>query len=290
MLQASNTRLLHSNNFVSIGDNDRIYNTYPLGLDELIHSLSESSTIIDYLSIANYCKSLILNPAINSFNLKIKDILQIWETRILCLCLVYYSKKKSNTVINEKMLQFETNNILEQVKYLNNSNNFISTANSTNLNISNNNNKIKLNTEFNNLLMHLKYNGKDMQLLEYYYHEVFKSRSINGMNIEYLERLQFAILSVLFKRNDIITAYNMINMDETGISKIYQEKMKVIQQKIEDNERKGIEMYCLSVSLIKNKIVCDGGDGDDDDNTNSDNEDINNNLIRTLAQTLLRST
>lgn len=296
MLQASNTRLLHSKNFVSIGDNDKVYNTTPEGLEELIQSVYSKITTndkiptLDYLSICNYCKWLILNPAINTFNLNVNDILLIWEIRLVCMFLFRLNEIPTNStshstinkplIINDKMLQFEASNIIEQVNYLNLNKNPTNLMNPNNNNINSKNSKndnnsqrkqIKLKRQFENLIYYLKFNGRELPLLEHYYKQVFKSRTIKEQDQEYLNRLEFAILSVLIKRNELITVFNIIEMEDDEINSFNKDELdelKLIKDKIEKNDN-GIEYYCFGISL---------------------SEDDQNHLYSILVQTLISKT
>lgn len=279
MLQASNTRLLNSKNFVSIGDNDKVYNTTPEGLEELIQSMyfkitsNDKVSTLDYLSICNYCKWLILNPAINSFNLNVNDILLIWETRLVCMYLFRLNEISTNyainnkdklLIVNDKMLQYEASNIIEQVNYLNLNKNSLSLINSNNSKNDNNSQRkqVKLKRQFENLIYYLKFNGRELPLLEYYYKQIFKSRTIKEQDQEYLNRLQFAVLSILIKRNEFLTAFNIIEMENNIYNK---DKLQLIKDKIEQNDNK-ISNYCFGLSL---------------------NEDDQNHLYSILVQTLL---
>lgn len=255
MLQASYTRLLNSNNFAAIGDNDRVYNTTPEGLTELRTGLADPSAKLspaDYIGVANYCKSLVLNPALNSFNLQVDDVMHIWETRLLCMLIVSILAKKSMAgagssqgLVSDKMLQFEASNVLDQVAHLNN------TANSSNNNAAANTNgvkrprkEVKLDRQFANMLMWMKHNGRDIALLDHYYKEAFRARTTDQQDQSYLNRLQFAILAVLLRRKELFTAYTIVSQENP----LTAETMSLVQDRIENNAR-DTDIFCLGLSL-----------------------------------------
>lgn len=258
MLQAAYTRLLNRNNFISITDNDKIYHTSPEGLEELIQGLNEKITsnsrisVVDYITIANYCKSLILNPAINTFDLEVDDILLIWETRIIAIFLIHLTN--GNITVTDKMLQFETGNVLDQVIYFNKNSvkreNTIPLSPTKNVNRNDNllsSKKIKLDRQFTSLLMWIKHSGRDIILLEYYYREVFKARCSSTNDQEYLNRLELAILSVLLKRGEMMTVDSII---ETSLESTVNPAIPELKNKIE-HDPKNASWFCFAQSLVE---------------------------------------
>lgn len=212
MLQASYTKLLNFNNFVNITDNDKIYNTTPLGLNELIDNVNNNNKI-EFLTIANYCKSLILNPYINQFNFELNDVLDIWEIRIICMIILNYKFKFNK--INDKMLQFEANNIINQIELINSRDE--------------NNKLIELNSRFNDILYYLTFNNNNnnnnTQLLEYFYKKIFKAR-FNKDQL-YINNIKFGIITILLKRKEFITVNNLID-DVDEIKDLNYEKAQLI--------------------------------------------------------------
>jgi hypothetical protein len=251
MLQAAHTKLLNSNNFVVLGDTDKVYHTDPSGLIELIKRLNtdkNKNNAIDYICIANYCKSLILNANIVSFDLSIIDVLKIWEIRIICLFIVNIDRKLNHKItdhnvfgkdelINDKMIIFEATNMLNQLQILNTTkvNNYHLDTNKKSLPA------VKLDNQLNLLLMWIKYNGQDIQLLEYLYREVFFSRF--NKDVQYLQRLKYAVIGTLLKRKEFISLQSIVESES---------EESTIRKKLDLGETGfGVVMYCLGISIGK---------------------------------------
>lgn len=217
MLQAAHTRLLNSNNFVVVGDIDKVYNTEPAGLRTLIDSLDirQSNRTIDYVTIANYCKSLILNPNIASLNLDVEDILKIWECRIICLFVITITSKLGygKDIVSDKMLKFEASNMLKQVTILNSS----KPTMNHNTNTLIRQNTVKLDKLTSLMLMWIKHNGQESQLVEYLYEEVFVARYKRDQ--EYLQRLKYGIIAVLLNRGELLSVQSLLE-NEPDVAEI----------------------------------------------------------------------
>lgn len=290
MLQASYTRLLNSNNFAAIGDSDRVYNTTPEGLAELVagvagHDAGDGAakpSLPDYIGVANYCKSLVLNPAINSFNLQVDDIMRIWETRLLCMFIVNLAAKKhfgstsSTGLVSDKMLQVEAGNVLDQVAYLNSATAGASAAGDVlqkQCTHPRSRKDVKLDRQFANLLLWIKHAGRDLVLLDHYYKEAFRARTSGQHDQDYLGRLQFAILGVLLRRKELFTAYTIANQE----NQLTSEQMLRVRDRI-DNNTPDTDLFCLRLSL---EPVTPGTEPPSADRNRSPSP-----LYRQLAQTL----
>lgn len=281
MLQASHTRLLNSNNFAVIGDNDKVYHTDPKGLTELINRLdSTENSPIEYIAIANYCKSLILNPNINSFNLTVDDILETWEIRILCLFIVnatdkmqiQYTHHHNGELVSEKMVRFEAVNMLAQAAYL------ITPKVSVNKSVTAPSPvSVSLSTRLRNLLTWIKYNGKDTSLVEYLYQQVFYARFTNDEG--YLSRLKSGIIGVLVNRNDLITAHSLLGQTDRPLS--------VVEERLHNGES-GLQfaMFCLRELIDEESRTEDEGNEGSASPLASAKGEVGNKLYQALCHVL----
>ncbi|VEU20184.1 DEKNAAC101040 [Brettanomyces naardenensis] len=183
----------------------------PLDSDNPIYSSSSYPSKVDlYLTIAAYCKRIILHPDLSQFNFTLKDIFRIWEIRLnfLLMSSGMADSKGIKPIPDAKYVRSEVEILIKEMEKIEGGGDLSS-------------------WDFRILLNRIRY-GSGLQLLTFYFNEVFEARKElgedGGKTARYkLRILLFGISSLLTARQQYLALFNQLEQVETDESRLQSE-------------------------------------------------------------------
>ncbi|KAH3661692.1 hypothetical protein OGAPHI_006542 [Ogataea philodendri] len=227
MLQVKYPSLLNANNFITLAayeskfvELERAVPITPQNLTLLVGNLlgdqsdkvpsplfdssSYSSPLQKYLTIASYCKLIVLSPQLSSFELSLQDVFQIWELRINLLLMASnqrlpHSSSLIPPIPNAQFLRNETNLFLKELVRLDDKKAAEGLPK-------------ELSWHFKLLIHRIKY-GPSLVLVNQLYNDLFQLRSETpkDTHIENKARIMFYnICAIMITRNELLTTFNLL--------------------------------------------------------------------------------
>ncbi|ESX01196.1 hypothetical protein KL918_002835 [Ogataea parapolymorpha] len=226
MLQAKYPSLLNANNFISLPQYEsRFYElerSTPVTPDNLILLIqnllgeelkevpselfapnSYKSPLETYLTIASYCKLIILSPNLSNFDISLQDVFQIWELRInLLLMAANLRVQDSSSLVppipNAQFLRNETNLFLKELIKLDDKETLPK----------------ELSWHFKLLINRIKY-GPSLILVNQLYNDLVQLRVTTPKGTKDLANKSSIILynvcAIMIARNELLTVFNLLN-------------------------------------------------------------------------------
>ncbi|KAG7825859.1 hypothetical protein KL909_001091 [Ogataea angusta] len=226
MLQVKYPSLLNANNFISLPQYEsRFYEverSTPVTPDNLILLVqnllgeeskerpselfareSYNSPLETYLTIASYCKLIILSPNLSNFDLSLQDVFQIWELRInLLLMAANLRVPDSSSLVppipNAQFLRNETNLFLKELIKLDDKETLPK----------------ELSWHFKLLISRIKY-GPSLILVNQLYNDLVQLRATTPKSTKELANKSSTILynvcAIMIARNELLTVFNLLN-------------------------------------------------------------------------------
>ncbi|GMG24471.1 unnamed protein product [Ambrosiozyma monospora] len=224
MLQTKYPSLLNLSNFISLPQYEAKFQDGDVNPDQLfslINSLKNhndgntdkpneyniSTSLEYYLSIASYCKLIILHPHLNDLYLSLEDIFKVWEIRLNFLLMATNLKPPKTTSVippipNAKFLRNEVNLLLNELIKIKSQKDDDGTATD---NIDNMPSEVSWN--FKVLINRIK-NGSGLLLLNYYYNQLLKLRQAEDKRK--INVIMFSLSSLLLARQQYLTLFNLL--------------------------------------------------------------------------------